>query len=71
MSAFGAAAARLAGAATLLGWRPDDFWNATPAEFATALGFEGTAGEPPERGEIEALMARFPDIEDEGHGRGN
>ena len=30
------AARRLAGAAAqLLGWRPDDFWDATPAELAT------------------------------------
>ncbi|PEQ14678.1 hypothetical protein B2G71_00435 [Novosphingobium sp. PC22D] len=25
-------------AARLLGWRPDTFWNATPAELAAALG---------------------------------
>jgi Phage tail assembly chaperone protein, TAC len=35
---FGAAALRLSGfAAQWLGWRPADFWNATPAELAAAL----------------------------------
>ena len=59
---FSEGAARLAGlAAAVLGWRPDDFWEATPAELATALG-PGEAGDgPPERDEVEALIARFPD----------
>lgn len=36
---FGVAAVRLAGlAARLLGWRPAEFWAATPAELAAALG---------------------------------
>jgi hypothetical protein len=40
---FTSAALRLAGlAARLLGWRPHEFWAATPAELATALT-------PPER----------------------
>lgn len=35
---FGAAAQALAGhAARALGWRPGEFWAATPAELATAL----------------------------------
>ncbi|MEZ5734386.1 MAG: phage tail assembly chaperone [Novosphingobium sp.] len=35
---FGAAAVKLCGiAARLLGWRPADFWAATPAELITAL----------------------------------
>lgn len=35
---FGAAAVILAGvAARRLGWRPAEFWAATPAELATAL----------------------------------
>jgi uncharacterized phage protein (TIGR02216 family) len=57
---FGEGAAVLAGlAARLLGWRPDEFWRATPAELASALTeeqFEPVAG-----GELERLMARFPD----------
>lgn len=35
---FGPVALRLAGiAARLLGWRPAEFWAATPAELAAAL----------------------------------
>lgn len=35
---FGEAAQRLSGAAArLLGWRPAEFWAATPAELAAAL----------------------------------
>src|SRR5436189_250567 len=35
---FVSAAAKLAGlAGALLGWRPDEFWNATPAELATVI----------------------------------
>ena len=42
---FGAAALRLSGAASRrLGWRPDDFWNATPAELNAALAMP--AGPP-------------------------
>ena len=59
---FGLAARRLAGmAAQLLGWTPDTFWNATPAELCDALMPAGEAGEPPSKQAIDALMARFPD----------
>ena len=59
---FGEAARRLAGAAaTLLGWTPDIFWKATPAELCDALVPPGEAGEPPSRAAIDALMTRFPD----------
>ena len=59
---FGEEARRLAGAATaLLGWRPDDFWRATPAELLAALMPGGEVGEPPDKQVIEALMTRFPD----------
>jgi hypothetical protein len=35
---FGSSALRLAGlAARLLGWRPDHFWSATPAELIALL----------------------------------
>lgn len=58
---FGAAAARLSGAAcALLGWRPDEFWSSTPAELATALA-SPLADEPIERSAIEELKQRFPD----------
>jgi uncharacterized phage protein (TIGR02216 family) len=57
---FGERATLLAGlAARVLGWRPDEFWNATPAELAGVLAdeqFEPVAGV-----ELERLMARFPD----------
>ena len=55
---FAAGAARLAGVIPrLLGWRPYDFWNATPAELAAIF----TAPELPDaapltRGELAALM---------------
>ena len=63
MSGFGEAAARLSGAAAaLLGWRPDEFWNATPAELALALDPPGgEAAEAPDRDTIEDLKRRFPD----------
>ena len=36
---FGAGALRLAALASrTFGWRPDEFWAATPAELLTALG---------------------------------
>lgn len=46
-------------AAQALGWRPDDFWNATPREWRSALADEGEPGA--DRATLEALMARFPD----------
>ncbi len=60
---FGEAAARLCNAAGLvLGWRPNEFWNATPGELALAL-------QPPlddggaDRAMLDALLLRFPDEE--------
>lgn len=56
-------ASRLAGlAGVLIGWRPQDFWRATPAELAAVLG----AMEPESEGAISAkdlaaLMEQFPD----------
>ncbi len=61
---FSAAAIHLAGhAALLLGWRPADFWNATPAELATALAplaGEGD-GAPASSAELSRLMEQYPD----------
>lgn len=58
---FGERAVVLAGlAARLLGWRPDEFWNATPAEMAAALG-GGEVVEPVAGDELAALLSRFPD----------
>lgn len=47
----------------VLGWRPAEFWGATPAELATALrGVVGDAGgDALGRGELERLRERFPD----------
>lgn len=57
---FGAAAAGLAGAAAqLLGWRPDEFWGATPMELASALS--GGADNGVDRERVDALRAQFPD----------
>ncbi|MCJ2011224.1 phage tail assembly chaperone [Methylobacterium sp. J-076] len=43
-----------------LGWRPRDFWGATPREFAAALGRRRTpAGLS--RPEFERLLASHPD----------
>jgi uncharacterized phage protein (TIGR02216 family) len=57
---FGEAAARLCSASSmLLGWRPDEFWNATPAELAAALRVPVEAA--PDSAAIEELRKRFPD----------
>jgi uncharacterized phage protein (TIGR02216 family) len=61
---FSEAAARLAGmAGALLGWRPDEFWRATPAELAAVLAaLTGDAGAAPlSRDELARLKERFPD----------
>jgi uncharacterized phage protein (TIGR02216 family) len=61
---FAEAARRLAGlAGVLLGWRPDDFWKATPAEMAAVLAAlagdgDGGAVEP---ADLDRLMSMFPD----------
>jgi uncharacterized phage protein (TIGR02216 family) len=57
---FGAAATRLAGAAgLLLGWRPDEFWRATPAELAAVFTAMGGGDAAPI--DLAGLMERFPD----------
>lgn len=61
---FADGAARLAGlAGALLGWRPSEFWAATPAELATVIaalgGEEGAA--PPDAATLAALREMFPD----------
>jgi uncharacterized phage protein (TIGR02216 family) len=67
MTEFGSRAAQLSGAAAmLLGWRPSEFWEATPAELATALAPVALA-EAPDTEAIAELMRRFPDERD-GHG---
>lgn len=60
---FAQSAARLAGlTGAILGWRPDEFWRATPAELAailTALTPETEA--PPDAAQLSRLMEQFPD----------
>jgi len=60
---FGASAARLAGlTGALLGWRPDEFWAATPAELATIFDALTPKGEaPPSRADLARLKEQFPD----------
>lgn len=43
-------------AARALGWRPADFWNATPAELAAILSPPGSAGEGVSRGDLDRMM---------------
>lgn len=54
---LGPVAAHLCGlAARALGWRPSEFWNATPAELAASLGI-GTATAPLfDRDQLDALL---------------
>jgi len=45
----------------LLGWRPGDFWSATPAELAVALGALRAETDAPDASTIDELRRRFPD----------
>lgn len=60
---FSDGAGRLAGlAGALIGWRPDEFWCATPAELATILGaLIGEGGEAASCDDLARLMEMFPD----------
>lgn len=60
---FADVAAQLAARTALtLGWRPDDFWNATPAELLGILqAMTGDGEAPPSPDIINRLMTRFPD----------
>ncbi len=61
---FAESAHRLAGATALaLGWRPGEFWSATPAELAAIFTHGGDPGPAPlSRNELTTLMER------DGHG---
>ncbi|HEX8239997.1 MAG TPA: phage tail assembly chaperone [Allosphingosinicella sp.] len=63
MERFSESAARLAGlAGALLGWRPDEFWRATPAELGAVLSaMAGEDSAPAGRAELDRLMRQFPD----------
>ena len=63
---FAEAARRLAGqAGLLLGWRPDEFWRATPDELETAFGALAQAvsgeGTPPDAQMLVRLKEMHPD----------
>ncbi len=62
---FTPAATRLAGlTGALLGWRPDAFWQSTPAELATiieALTQRAPAAQLPSQASIQNLMEMYPD----------
>ena len=61
---FSEAAGRLAGlAGALLGWRPEEFWRATPAELAAVLGAlaGGGGAAPVTRDQLTRLKEMFPD----------
>ena len=59
---FGQGAKRLAGlAARALGWRPAEFWSATPAELAAAIADPDGEVMPLSRTEIESLLERESD----------
>lgn len=54
---FGANAVQLAGlAGRLLGWRPAEFWQATPTELAAILSPVTDTLAAPSRAQIHALM---------------
>lgn len=58
---FGEQAVQLGGvAAALLGWRPAEFWESTPAELECSLG-QGGEAEQIGPAEIERLRLLFPD----------
>ena len=59
---FGPGALRLAGlAARALGWRPDEFWRATPAELAAILIPDGGESTPLSLTDLNRLMERDHD----------
>jgi hypothetical protein len=66
MTRFADRAARLAGlAGALLGWRPDEFWRATPAELEAVLAAFAApathAAMPPDAATRAALQEQFSD----------
>lgn len=59
---FSESAGRLAGlAGALLGWRPDEFWRATPAELAAVLGAMFPVPASASSDDLARLMRMFPD----------
>jgi uncharacterized phage protein (TIGR02216 family) len=67
---FAAGAVLLAGLmARRCGWRPAEFWAATPAEIAAVLGPPDATGRPFDRATLDELMARLnqQESDDERH----
>ena len=60
---FRGGAARLAGmAGAVLGWRPGDFWQATPAELGGVVAaIAGDIVAPPGEATLAQLREAFPD----------
>jgi hypothetical protein len=59
---FNSKATQLAGqAAMFFGWRPDDFWNATPAELASIVSAYLPGMDAANGATLAELMMRFPD----------
>ena len=60
---FAASAGKFAGlAGALLGWSPDAFWRATPAELAAVLGaLAGGGDDPASTDDLARLKRMFPD----------
>jgi hypothetical protein len=48
-------------AARVLGWRPGEFWTATPAELAACLDDPAAPSASLGRGDLERLMEGDPD----------
>ena len=48
-------------AARALGWRPGEFWAATPAELAACLTDPAAPAAPLARGDLDRLMKGDPD----------
>lgn len=61
---LGRAAVALAGVmARVAGWRPDEFWAATPADVRAVLGgwVEANDAAPVDSAALAAMMEQFPD----------
>lgn len=59
---FAEAAVRLAGVTgAVLGWRPDEFWRATPAELAAVLEALVPDGDAASADDLKRLKEMFPD----------
>ena len=61
MSFAEAARAAVRVAAALLGWPPEVFWAATPADLRNALGIDLAAETPGDATLLSRMMEAFPD----------